>query len=217
MAPLLARPPALAASPLVRQLQALGLAESGASAGATSLAEQVAPWLAWTDAIALAGALDAAPPPKASPARAEAARRDALARLDTVRRALALAIAQDAPAGFDADEAGPEATPGRRYRAHQQAMDRQLTPLRQRLRAALAARSPRLGRIALLDQALEQALAARERELLAAIPAWLDRRLQRAPADPATLTRPLLQAELAHRLAPVEGLAAALCGPEGTA
>ena len=89
-------------------------------------------------------------------------------------------------------------------------MDRRIGPLRSRVRAALAAQSPDLGRVAMLDQRLEQALAARERQLLSALPAWLDHRLQRNPAPPLSVMQPLLHAELAHRLQPVAGMVASL-------
>lgn len=201
--------------PLLRQLVALGLARPGRGRDALAaqgpgLPERLAPWLAWTDAIALAAALDATPPAAAPPARAAAAGRDAVAALDAARRTLTLAIEHDAPEGLDADAWPTDATPGQRYRAHQQAMDRRIGPLRSRVRAALAAQSPDLGRVAMLDQRLEQALAARERQLLSALPAWLDHRLQRNPAPPLSVMQPLLHAELAHRLQPVAGMVASL-------
>jgi hypothetical protein len=205
--------------PLLRQLLALGLARPGRSGDAPGpgLAERLAPWLAWTDAIALAGALDGAAPAAASPARVAAARRDAVASLETTRLALTRAIEDDAPEGLDAHAWPPDATPGQRYRAHQQAMASRIGALREHVRAALAAQSPALGRVALLDQHLAQALGGRERQLLAALPAWLDRRLQRDPAAPASLMQPLLLAELAHRLQPVAGMVASLRGAQGAA
>ncbi|MCP5271441.1 MAG: DUF3348 family protein [Burkholderiaceae bacterium] len=229
--PLPARPPIAAATlhqpPLVRQLLALGLAVPGtedtaapspaaAVAGAgPSLAERLAPWLAWTDAIALSGALGAEPPAPGTPAQAAAARHQAEATRAAVQRTLAEAIEHDLPDGLAADDLPADATPGRRYRAHQQAMERRIAPLRAQARRALALRSAALGRIAVLDRLLEQALAARERQLLSALPAWLDRRLAREPVPPATLTQPLLRAELAHRLQPVDGMLAALQAATG--
>jgi hypothetical protein len=210
--------------PLVRQLLALGLAVPGAGDAPTatppgpgsgpgpSLAERLAPWLAWTDAIALAGALDAEPPAPGTPAQASAARQQAVAARAAVQRLLTEAIERDQPDGLAADDLPADATPGRRYRAHQQAMDRRIAPLRAQVRRALVLRSAALGRVAVLDQLLEQALAARERQLLSALPAWLDRRLQREPVPAAQLMQPLLHAELAHRLQPVDGMLAALQG-----
>lgn len=210
--------------PLVRQLLALGLAVPGGADAPTaappgpgpgpgpSLAERLAPWLAWTDAIALAGALDAEPPAPGTPAQASTARQQALAARATAQRLLTEAIERDQPDGLAADDLPADATPGRRYRAHQQAMDRRIAPLRAQVRRALALRSAALGRVAVLDQLLEQALAARERQLLSALPAWLDRRLQRQPVPTAPLMQPLLHAELAHRLQPVDGMLAALQG-----
>lgn len=210
--------------PLPRQLVALGLAEPGAADDAVrhrsagegpSLAERLAPWLSWTDAIALAGVLDAAPPAAAPAPRAAAAHRDAAAARATTHAALTQAIDADRPDGIDAHEWAATTAPGARYRAHQQAMDARLGPLRAKVRAALAARSPALGRVALLDRLFEQALAGRERQLLSAVPTWLDRRLQREPAAPESVVRPLLQAELAHRMQPIDGMLAALDAEAG--
>lgn len=210
-------------SPLVRQLHALGLAEPeaderpGSTDPAPSLAERLAPWLAWTDAIALsgtlAGALEASAPQPDTPAQATAARGQAVAARAAVQRRLAEAITRDQPEGLRPDDLPADATPGRRYRAHQQALERHIAPLRAQVRRALALQSAALARIAQLDHHMEQALAGRERQLLSAVPAWLDRRLQRAPLPPAALTTPLLQAELAHRLQPVDGMLAALADP----
>ena len=212
-------------SPLVRQLHALGLAEPAADAAPAdtepvdtrpepSLAERLAPWLAWTDAISLsgtlAGALQASALQSGTPAQAKAAHGQAVAARAAVQSRLAQAIACDEPDGLSADDLPADATPGRRYRAHQQAMERHITPLRAQVRRALALQSGALARIAQLDHHMEQALAGRERQLLSAVPAWLDRRLQRAPLPPAALTTPLLLAELAHRLQPVNGMLAAL-------
>jgi hypothetical protein len=209
--------------PLPRLLLAHGLARHGAGDDARaakgqgaggkhrpSLAQRLAPWLAWADAIALAGALDAASPTPASPARAAAAGRDASAALEAARHALTQGIDRDEPEGVDAAEWPADATPGRRYRAHQQAMASRIGPLRVRVRSALAAQSTALGRVAMLDHRIEQALGARERQLLAAVPAWLDRRLQRDPAPALEVMQPLLHAELAHRLQPVAGMVAAI-------
>lgn len=212
-------PATLHQPPLVRQLLALRLAVPGGDAPAAlpsapgpSLAERLAPWLAWTDAIALAGALDAEPPSPGTPAQASAARQQAVAARAAMQRLLTEAIERDQPDGLAADDLPADTTPGRRYRAHQQAMDRRIAPLRAQVRRALALRSTAMGRIAVLDHLMEQALAARERQLLSAVPAWLDRRLQREPVPGAKLMQPLLHAELAHRLQPVDGMLAALQG-----
>jgi hypothetical protein len=177
-----------------------------------SLAQRLAPWLAWSDAIALAGALAAAAPAPASPARAAAAARDAVFAYEQARHALAQAIDLDEPEGVDLREWPADATPGRRYRAHQQAMAARIDPLRRRVRAALAAQSAALGRVAMLDQRIEQALGTRERQLLAALPGWLDHRLKRDPAPPHEVMQPLLHAELTHRLQPVGGMLSAMSG-----
>lgn len=68
------------------------------------------------------------------------------------------------------------------YRRHHQALQRQmddtLGPLRVRLRAALAAGSAAQARLAALDAVLDNSLGARERPLLAQVPALLERRFR---------------------------------------
>ena len=68
------------------------------------------------------------------------------------------------------------------------AMQAAIEPLRRQLRAAVAAQSPPLRRLAAIDAVLEKALAAREQALLALMPTLLERhfeRLHRAPGGPA--------------------------------
>jgi hypothetical protein len=183
---------------LVRELAALDVAE--VPADRATLAERLGGWLGWTDAIALAAVLDAPVPAPAGRAPAF----DAAGAVAQARAALARAIDTMGPL----DEDDPEGQ--RRHRQQQQAMEARLGPLRARLRAALAARSADGARLAALDAVLEQALAARWREALAAGPGWLarHRRVRGGAAGPA-LQR-LLRAELDLRLEPLHGLAEAL-------
>lgn len=208
------------------------------------LAERLAPWLGLTDAIALAAALAPAPTRAAAPAGAlsaapaPAAAGDDAAAAARLRERLAAGLADAvAPpparrpgAGAARAEDETDFTPHRRrYHARQQAMALAVAPLRAHLRERLAARSPALARLAAVDAVMEQALAERERGLLAGVPVLLAQRFEQlrqaaaeAPATPATPGAPawlvtfrhdmhqLLLAELDHRWQPIEGLLAAL-------
>ena len=109
----------------------------------------------------------------------------------------------------------------------QQAMETDIATLRARLRAALAARAPALARLATVDAVMEQALGARERSLLAGVPALLGAHFERQRAAAAAVAaseaaphawlagfrkdmQSVLLAELEIRFQPVEGLLAAL-------
>lgn len=193
-------------------------------------AERLSHWLGWADAISLSSALSA-PAPAAAPAAAgrtgdeqDAAR---------VRAALArghAAAVQDTRADTAAAAATPDATSflpfRRRYHERQQAMDLAIAPLRTRLRAQLAGRSPALARLAAVDGVMAQVVGERERTLLAGVSVLLEKRFeqlrQAAGPDPAggrwlnTFRQDmlgLLQAELDLRFQPVEGLLAALRPP----
>jgi len=124
----------------------------------------------------------------------------------------------------------------RYYQAHQRDMNAAIGPLRANVRAVLASGSPALQRLAALDAVLEQALATRERNLLATLPLLLAKRfghLYKAHQevlgdrldldDPEMWMRPggwlamycrdmqaVLLAELEVRLQPVAGLIEAL-------
>jgi hypothetical protein len=99
----------------------------------------------------------------------------------------------------------------------QREMSLRIAPLRRALRAALAARSADLARLAALDAVFEQALAERERGLLASAPVLVGRRFDqlRGTSDGWLATfhddfRETLAAELELRLQPLDGLIAAL-------
>ncbi|WP_179403308.1 DUF3348 domain-containing protein [Burkholderia guangdongensis] len=66
-----------------------------------------------------------------------------------------------------------------RYLSLQQTMQTDVGQLRGRLRRLLAARTPGLAKLALLDASMEQALGARERSLLASIPTLLGAHFER--------------------------------------
>lgn len=204
-------------------------------------AERTSLWLGPLDAIRLQSAHRA-------PGRATAAVRgpvrgranDALD--DDVRRVrgvLARAIAQDPLALANLEPGDPDFgyPPFRqRHLDLQRQMEQMVTALREHLRQAAAARSPRLRQLAELDAALQEVLAAREQKLLPTAAALLERRfagLRRAHRqaqeaagqadDPAQWQRPggwlhafaqdwqqALMAELDLRLEPVAGLLDAL-------
>jgi len=181
--------------------------------------------LAWTDAIALSNALNT---PDISPVQPTIAARvvTAAALARQVRADLSQAIRNE-PAFRDVqpDAAGLSALRGH-LRLHQRAMAARIPLLRAQLRQALAAQGPAAAQLASLDAVLEQALAARERQLLDTLPTRLTKALtlalNQAPAQAQTQTQTqaqtqiqtqtqaLLLAELAHRLQPVDGLLQAL-------
>lgn len=139
-----------------------------------AFADRLSQWIGWADAISLSAALEggpAAPParPGGAPASASAEERECA----RARAALVKAIADDGggAADFPAQR--------RRYLATQQAMEAGIAPLRVRLRAALAARSPAMARLAAVDAVMERSLAAPERGLLATVPALLETHFER--------------------------------------
>ncbi|WP_326542953.1 DUF3348 family protein [Pseudorhodoferax sp.] len=213
--------PGLAGSELTRLLARLAhLADTPPAAAPAAFAERLGHWLNWTGAITLSGVLDTASPVPAGPAAtAVAAAGRAQADVQRVQAALLAAIAAgpDEPASSPADF-GPHR---RHCLALQQAMQDTIGALRQRLRDALLRQSPAQARLAAIDRVLDQALATQERGLLGLVPLRLQahfERLQRSAPEgdqrwPAVFRADmacLLQAELAHRLLPAQGLLAAL-------
>lgn len=218
--------PSYSSTSLVRLLGQLGV--SDVPEPRTTVAEDLSQWLAWTDAIALASALQpatgpAVPPTPEAAAAETAALADELARL---RAALAESLRVPPLGAIDApDPAGTDAGPWRRHcTAAQRRMAERLAPLRAKLRDALARRSADGAQLAALDAVLDQGLAARERQLLAALPGWLERHFRQWrsasasastagtswPADAAATVERLLLAELDLRLQPLIGLLEAL-------
>jgi len=209
------RPTPFTGSAFVRRLAALADGASGAASDA--FMQHFSRWFDWTDAIALSAVLGASPAAtSAAPAagavdvRAGAPERDAARVRASLRRALA-----EWPESVDgADGFAPWRD---QVHARQQAMETAIAALRRRLRSALAAGTPAQARVAALDAVLEPVIGARERELLATVPRWLERSFERrrraTPPALASFRRELielLQAELDFRMQPVEGLLAAL-------
>ena len=193
-------------------------------------ADRLGEWLGWTDAIALSAALNGN-----SPAAGRAGTLVDTGALETecngLRRALANAIAADGAftaRGRDVPTDFPSYR--RSYAARQQTMEMAIGPLRERLRAMLAARSPAMARLAAVDASMEQVLGVQEHNLLAGVPGRLEKyfdRLRRAEPAPDDESegearpgpwldlfrhhmRDLLLAELDFRFQPVEGLLEAL-------
>ncbi|WP_322034216.1 DUF3348 domain-containing protein [Paraburkholderia sp. J76] len=230
---------ALSGPTLVRLLARFGDAEVPESR--QSISDHLSQWLGWTDAIALSTALSSTlgvQTPGGEPAvRAGASVEQG--QSEQVRAALRKAIVgEGAPARRDGRRTQAAAQPAdvepdfadfrQRYVALQQAMETDIATLRARLRAALAARAPALARLATVDAVMEQALGARERSLLAGVPALLGAHFERQRAAAAAECaaesaaphawlagfrkdmQSVLLAELEIRFQPVEGLLAAL-------
>lgn len=237
-------------SGLVRALG--GLTAADVPASKQSFADRLGQWLGFADALTLFSALNAAPPGDAVPpvtaaSQDAAALRQAMAR---VRDALAESITNDGvfrpgPARIELPTPDPQvpvekaadfAPYHRYYLAHQRDMAVRIGPLRGTVRAALQGQSASLGRLAALDAVMDQALAARERDLLATVPVLLGRRFEQGydvhratlaetqtADDVARWMQPggwlaefcremqsVLLAELDLRLQPIAGLIAAL-------
>ena len=227
--------PGFNSPPMVRWLGSL--AQGGDAPAMASLPERLSQWLDWTDAIALAAALnagvDAAPVPPTNPPTSpltspltnpvpKAQARSPHDACQRVRRALARQIDQDAAlrsetATVDSAQ-GASFAPFRSHcRALQRTMEARIGALRADVRAALAAQSADLARLADLDAVLAQALAARTQHLLSTLPDRLEQQYSHLPADQRPgfhqQVRSVLHAELDLRFQPIEGLLEALGPP----
>ncbi|CAH2895774.1 MAG: FIG00453548: hypothetical protein [uncultured Paraburkholderia sp.] len=146
-----------------------------------SLSDRLSQWLGWTDAIALSSALTGAPPSVPATARAFGSAEEAecarvrASLVKTITGDSAFAVARRRGAGYVEPQAVPVdyALFRQRYQAMQQSMETGVGNLRGRLRALLAAKTPAMGRLALLDAVMERALGERERNLLASVPVLL--------------------------------------------
>ncbi|MFM0193796.1 DUF3348 domain-containing protein [Paraburkholderia strydomiana] len=146
-----------------------------------SLSDRLSQWLGWTDAIALSSALIGAPPSVPAAARAFGSAEEAecarvrASLVKTITGDSAFAVARRRGAGYVEPQAVPVdyALFRQRYQAMQQSMETGVGNLRGRLRALLAAKTPAMGRLALLDAVMERALGERERNLLASVPVLL--------------------------------------------
>lgn len=236
-------PTSFNSSPLVRLLAGLDIANVADST--QTFAEKLSQWVAWTDAISLSSALDGGPAAGAAVAKAggSSEANKVIEQFTQVRNELMQSIAHDAMfAGEPAGKARPTAAAGevdfaiyrRHYLTSQRVMDERVSSLRGHVRAAVALMSPAFSRLASLDAAMEQALGAHQRRLLANVPLLLEKRFKglckaeleaqgagdgphpvtqhtSAAAVGAMLQR-VLQAELGMRLQPVQGMIDALGG-----
>jgi len=199
-------------SPLVRLLARL--TEADVPDAKPAFAERLSHWLSWTDAISLSAALNGPAATAAQPvARAGASTEEA--EFARMRSALVNAVTEDSTSAPDHGRTSRRApvrdttpmdttaadttlsfTPHRsRYFAKQQAMELGIGPLRARLRAALAGRSPAMAQLAAVDAVMEQVLGEQERTLLSTVPVLLEKHFER-----------LRQAHLAT-LAPIASMA----------
>lgn len=104
-----------------------------------------------------------------------ASERPATARPATVRPATVRAVLRQAPEDGPVDYAAFR----QRYQSMQQTMETDIGNLRGRLRVMLAGRTPAMARLATVDAIMERVLGARERSLLAAVPALLETHFER--------------------------------------
>ncbi|KVZ08733.1 DUF3348 domain-containing protein [Burkholderia stagnalis] len=176
---------ALSGPTLVRLLARL--ADADVPESRQTLADRLSHWLGWTDAITLSSALNGSPPALAGGARAPGG--DAERECARVRHELAQAVTRSRAAGASRRNGAMPAAPAaetadfadfrQRYLSLQQEMETAIGQLRGRLRVALAARTPGMARLATLDAIMERVLGARERSLLATVPALLGAHFER--------------------------------------
>lgn len=196
------------------------LTEADVPESRLQFAQRLAHWLGWADAISLYGALGpvgSAPAPESAgsrPAPAAAPAADPHADADQVRQQLARQLTEPALEAREAQDAEGFAPWRRHCNQRQNAMERAIAPLRERLRQQLAACSPAMARLAEVDAVMEQVLAPQEQRLLATVPGWLGKHFERLrrssqPGFEQDLQAVLL-AELEIRFQPVEGLLEAL-------
>lgn len=150
------------------------------------LSDHLSQWLGWTDAIALSAALNNRPPAIAPGARQFSSAEER--ECERVRTTLADAIASDTAAtvakrqmpgqvsakvaALQADDADYSSF-RQRYLSLQHTMETSIGNLRSRLRGMVAARTPEMTRLAVVDAIMDRALLPRERTLLGAIPKLL--------------------------------------------
>lgn len=229
-------------SRLVRFLAELSIVDAAESKQA--FAERLGQWLDFADAIALHAAHGNAAAQRVGGAESSTALANEFA---SARAAWASSIAAScakwptSSTAADLDPAAAYAPYRRFYSAQQGEMDVAIRPWRNKARRALAQAGGKLGQLASLDGALDKILGARERQLLATVPALLERRFallasahrQRLaetgqPDDPGLWMQPggwladfgkelamVLLAELDLRLQPTVGLIEALSNEAG--
>lgn len=216
-------------SRLVRFLAELAIVDVAESKQA--FAERLGQWLDFADAIALHAVHDSASAMATRTGGAEAhmlaaptalADEFAAARTAWANSLTASCSAQaDKWPSPDADvETAAAYEPYRRfYAARQGEMEVAIRPWRNKARQALAQRGGKLGQLAALDGAFDRVFGARERQLLASVPALLGKRFALLAgggiADFGKELTMVLLAELDLRLQPTVGLIEALSNEAG--
>ena len=232
-------------SRLVRFLAELSIVDAAESKQA--FAERLGQWLDFADAIALHAAHGSAAAQRSGAESSTALANEFAAARAAWARSIAASCSPQAAkwptlaAAADLDPAAAYAPYRRFYSAQQGEMEVAIRPWRNKARQALAQAGSKLGQLASLDAALDKILSARERQLLATVPALLERRFallasahrQRLaetgqPDDPARWGAPggwladfgkeltmVLLAELDLRLQPTVGLIEALSNEAG--
>ena len=207
-------------SPALVRLLA-GLSHAQANAPTLPLAERLVQWMGWSDAIALSGALNGAPPAVAADDAAEVGAGQgeyALLRAsltDAIQVVNAQPVRRQGPWGGGGQSQArpvPLDYPSyrQRYVSLQQKMETRIADLRARLRTMLASRTPEMARLALVDAAMEQAIALHEQTALLKVPALLELHFKRlreqaeASAQAAKEADPE-QAEVPSRAMPSAG------------
>lgn len=223
---------ALNHSSLVRALADLAVVEVPESK--QSFADRLGQWLGFNEALSLYSVLNADAGDASS---ARAGRDQGVALRSEFKRVRGALLDDMAPTSLSPGEDPTDFSPYHRYYLiRQRQMSNDIGLLRAQARTALARRSPALKRLAALDTVMEQALAVRERSLLATLPGLLSRRFEQLGAPPRAAPsessgadeagqgqpahdwladfcrdmRAVLLAELELRLQPIDGLIAAL-------
>ncbi|WP_277185286.1 DUF3348 domain-containing protein [Caballeronia sp. BR00000012568055] len=227
---------AISGPALVRLLARFAAPDQAVAVPASSLSDRLSQWLGWTDAIALSTALAGDPPAVSAAVSAPESEIDAVVNAhDALMRRLTRDERKEVRGRNRRAMPPPPDLPidyavfRQDYLSAQQSMETDIGAWRTRLRAAVAAQSTDMTRLAVVDAVMEQALAARERTLLSQVPVLLGKhfeRLKRANADAETGTQTqawlddfrrdmqhVLLAELEIRYQPVEALLAALRHP----
>lgn len=183
-----------------------------------SLAAHLTGWIDWRHAVSLSSALDVRP---ATDGVACAAAVEDRAEGERLRAALARAVDTDRLFAADRSDAPDTAQVRQRYLVLQQTLGADVGLLRRRVRERLRRQPGPAARLAAVDAALENALAARERTTLASLAdtlaAHFERLRERHAGQPPHAwlhafrddMRGLLLAELDFRLQPVNALLAA--------
>ena len=183
------------------------LTDADVSESRQPLSDRLSRWLGWTDAIALSTVLEGGP--LAVTAGVKPLDSTEMREYERMRAALAYAIADEkaytADVFIPTKRGAKPPVPGsaleaamdykiyrQRYQTIQQAMETNIAKLRGSLRSLLAGQTPERARLAMVDAIVERSLSLQERQLLAIIPALLEKhfkRLRQQAEDAANATQ----------------------------